>query len=300
MRTPVGDLLHRCNLQNQLWNAVLHLRNNVLFHPSLREFTSSVDICRLNKYDNPDFVYVRHDGTILKRLFSAFSYRPTVVATLPVPNLFSYNPYSQNMRPTVTAIPMINVRIMHGTYRNPDGTMKVLTLSDSLSQTNRFIEGTNLVDRLTNVMFSREVLVFYVDRRAYVYANNNTLTNLARLPTSVAGFERINETVIDYEKTININSGNQTFEIRAVICAELKEITTDGPKYVIGSSAYVMRNKNNPTTRVYRKYSPNNVKQPIIGIRPAEEEVNEQIMNKQGIIFIYVNDKHTDQDDYIF
>ena len=158
IRTPVADLLHRCNLQNQLWNSVLHLRNGRYFNPSLREFMTSVDVCRLNKYDNPDLVYGRHDGTIIKRLFSAFSFRPTVVATLPVSSLFAYNPYSQNMRPTVTSIPMINVRLSNfGTLAASRLTTSISpnALASSLSQTNQFLEGNTIVNRHTSVMFSR-------------------------------------------------------------------------------------------------------------------------------------------------
>ena len=35
-RTPVADLLQRCNLQNQLWNSVLHLRNGQHYNSSFR------------------------------------------------------------------------------------------------------------------------------------------------------------------------------------------------------------------------------------------------------------------------
>jgi len=110
-RTPISDLLHRCNLQNQLWNSVLSLRNGQYYNSSFREFITSVDVCRLNKYDNPDLLYGRHDGTIIKRMLAAFSFRPTVVTTLPLTYVFANNPYAQNVRPTVTSIPMINVRL---------------------------------------------------------------------------------------------------------------------------------------------------------------------------------------------
>ena len=73
---------------------------------------TAVDVCRLNKHDSPDLVYGRHDGTVFKRLINAFSFRPTVVATVPVNAVFANNPYAQNVRPTITNIPMINVRLV--------------------------------------------------------------------------------------------------------------------------------------------------------------------------------------------
>ena len=246
-RSPVGDLLHRCNLQNQLWNSVLHLRNGQLFNPSLREFVSAVDVCRLNKYDNPDLVYGRHDGTILKRLFSAFSFRPTTVATLPIASLFAYNPYSQNMRPTITAIPMINVRLANFNISsiptatlNPTATTEI-SLSNSLIQSNDFLEGNAVVRRHTNVMFSREILVFYVDRRSYLYNSTDIMTNMTRLPTSIAGFERINKTKLNFESEIKLPDSTDTFKLVSAVIAETNDKIdpANNGNYVIGSSTYI-------------------------------------------------------------
>ncbi len=323
-RTPVGDLLHRCNLQNQLWNSVLHLRNGQYFNPSLREFMTSVDVCRLNKFDNPDLVYGRHDGTIIKRLFSAFSFRPTVVATLPVASLFAYNPYSQNMRPTVTSIPMINVRLSNfgqaaATAAAAAGIVgaraPVNALSAALSQTNQFLEGNAVVNRHTSVMFSREVLVFYVDRRSYVYTAGTTLTNLARLPTSIAGFERINDIKLDWEDTITINYARDSngvptdsFNLCSAVIADVNT-TVDpavGGNYVVGSSA-IVRNPNGGDYEWYH-YTPNtcisrNSTLPIIPISlndyvDANGEAvpgAETLITKRGLIIVYTNPLYKDQ-----
>ncbi len=292
-RTPVGDLLHRCNLQNQLWNSVLHLRNGRYFNPSLREFMTSVDVCRLNKYDNPDLVYGRHDGTIIKRLFSAFSFRPTVVATLPVANLFAYNPYSQNIRPTVTSIPMINVRLSNfgataaaaAAATGVFGVRPALnTLAAALTQTNQFIEGNVVVNRHTSVMFSREVLIFYIDRRSYIYNLNTSITNLARLPTSIAGFERINDMTLEMKEELYLggvdsagaplDKTNEKYTFTSAVIADVN--TNVDPKvsgnYVIGSSAII---KNGDA---YWHYTPatcisRNSRDPIITI--PENDVKE-------------------------
>lgn len=311
-RTPVGDLLHRCNLQNQLWNSVLHLRNGQYFNPSLREFMTSVDVCRLNKYDNPDLVYGRHDGTIIKRLFSAFSFRPTVVATLPVSSLFAYNPYSQNMRPTVTSIPMINVRLSaFGTTAAAAAVTAgvagarpaVNALSAALSQTNQFLEGNAVVNRHTSVMFSREVLIFYVDRRSYVYNLNTSVTNLARLPTSIAGFERINDLALNWEPTIPI--GDENFHFTSAVIADVNTNVdaSVGGSYVIGSSAIIAQSVVNPTVDLYH-YTPNTCIErkdihPIIPISIDDDIVNgitgaQNLITKRGVILVYVNPSYKD------
>jgi hypothetical protein len=316
--TPIADLLHRCNLQNQLWNSVLHLRNGQIYNPSLREFTASVDVCRLNKYDNPDFVYGRHDGTIIKRLFSAFSYRPTMVATLPIANLFAYNPYSQNIRPTVTSIPMINVRLSNFGINAATAAAAAAgrtapasnLLSDALTQTNQFLEGNSIVNRHTSVMYSREVLVFYVDRRSYSLTAVNTLTNLARLPTSIAGFERINDIPLTYQPEIPIPETNDTFKLISAVVANVNKELEKPNNLVVGSDTIILTDafvkdhtiagipgatlgvnplKYTPGTVISRKDSFNST--PIIEINLDEAKDD---ITKRGIIFVYVNIGHKD------
>ncbi len=299
-RTPIADLLHRCNLQNQLWNSVLHLRNGQIYNQSLREFTSSVDVCRLNKYDNPDFVYGRHDGTILKRLFSAFSYRPTIVATMSVNSLFPYNPYSQNIRPIVTSIPMINIRL------NNFVTNKTFTLKDALNQPTTYIEGNAMVDRFTSVLYSRELLVFYIDRRSTSLVTNNTLTNIARLPTSVAGFERINQIQFDFDDYIIIETNKEKFYLASAVVSEVNSEIEPPNNYVIGSSTILFNYKGNLSNPLI--YSPGTVttrnkdlpKEPIYS-KTGDKAMTEafDLIRKNGIILIYAKRNYEDKEGVI-
>jgi hypothetical protein len=244
-RTPVGDLLHRCNLQAQLWNSVLHLRNGQVFTPSAREFTAAVDVCRLNKHDNPDFVYGRHDGTVLKRLFSAFSFRPTTVATMPVANVFAFNPYSQVIRPTVTNIPMINIRALATQQMTPNNKLVNGVQDLVIQNTQSFIEGNVITSRLTKIMYSREILVVYIDRRVIQYSVANTPFNLLRLPTSAAGMEKVTTEKIceDVESSIDIDG--DTYVLTSAIVLDTDNLTNIDQdantkiKYVKGSYAVI-------------------------------------------------------------
>lgn len=225
-RSPINDLLHRARLQNQLWNCVLHLRNGQYYNTSFREFVANVDVCRLNKYDNPDLVYGRHDGTILKRLLSAFSFRPTVVSTLPVMGLATTNPYNVTLRPTVTRLPMVTVRSQNlpqvlppggtGPHRTdvPFGTRGTQIVNaastgagglnapgrtNDLSamiknQAQWFIEGNTIVQKQTSVLYSRGLLFVYVDRRQH-RVNLGSFRPVAydNYPVGVSGFERMNK-----------------------------------------------------------------------------------------------------------
>jgi hypothetical protein len=285
--SPVGDLLNRCNLQTQLWNSVLHLRNGQCFNPSLREFMSAVDVCRLNKFDNPDFVYGRHDGTVIKRLFSAFSFRPTVVSTLPIGQLFSYNPYFQNLRPLVTSIPMINVRLLQTV--NAAGQPSTPSLKHSLSQTQKFIEGNMFIDRATNVMFSREIIVFFVDRRSFSYTLNTTPVNVLRLPSSVSGFEIVNNKTIGVPGEIELNDKTK-FGLASAVLVDTKSGLDPNNKnalHVISSSTLICQR--GPTSPMaYHHYKPAAVTK---GGKLFEDNITDstKLLSEQGVIYIYKN-----------
>ena len=276
-RTPVGDLLQRCNLQNQLWNAVLHLRNGQHYNSSFREFMTAVDVCRLNKHDSPDLVYGRHDGTVFKRLVNAFSFRPTVVATVPVHTVFANNPYAQNVRPTITNIPMINVRLISfqsvspvamqaGTLTGGTPNTGPVNLQNAVNQVQTFIEGNMLVNRATNVISSRQVLFFYVDRRAHVMNVGMRHFNLNNLPKSVAGLERTNEKEVTVPPMLTIGSNNTQFHLRSAVCVKTTPYSNvigtsnvdrqalSGISLVTGSEAVVM--KNNTATNPFSLGSP--------------------------------------------
>jgi hypothetical protein len=324
-RSPVADLLNRCNLQNHIWNAVLHLRNGQVYNSSFRDFITTVDVCRLNKYDNPDLVYGRHDGTIIKRILSAFSFRPTTVATLPMTNVFATNPYAQNMRPSVTSIPMINVRL--NSYQNlmpprtMGGTISMgapgpISLQGCMTQAQPFIEGNMLVQRISDVIYSREVLIFYIDRRAYLLEGAMPF-NLSRLPTAIAGFERINKFPVQLEQTIRVRqtiASPDIFTLKSVVVAEINS-STDADKsknLVVGSSAYIYEYDAYGAPIQMLHYNPGNAFNqgdnviydamtsrttsgvPVIG---STKDIAETAIKEQSVIFIYQNLAYVQSDD---
>lgn len=263
--STVADLLHRSNLQNQLWNNVLNLRNGRCYNSSFPDFLTSVDMCRLNKYDNPDFVYGRHDGTILKRLLSAFSYRPTVVSTLPVYNqVFAANPYHVNTRPTVTRIPMITIRTAHGNMQGDTGDIDIRSVL-SEPQDQYFIEGNVVTKRKVSILYSRGNVFVYLDRRGtQVKLNNYPNMNWHTIPLGSSGFEKINNKEVKVPLTNGapahgalthgddnqfvIGSEKSTedrFYVNSIVCAKTQKVQTkryssgSGDDVVVGSEAFI-------------------------------------------------------------
>ena len=245
--SPILDLLQRTSVQNHLWNSVLHLRNGQYYSDSFREFISAIDLCRLNKYDNPDLVYGRYDGTVMKRLLSAFSFRPTVVATSNVVQMFSTNPYSMQTRPVVTSVPMINLRLPLNLQDNSP-----VSLDNALAQQQFFLEGNYVVPKHTDLIYSRGVLIFYVDRRASVVRiHNHQPFNLGRLPQALAGFERLNDRQVNFSPTISIR-GDQ-YNLRSVVISEVNKNYTN-QNVVVGSSTAVMIHPDPAAGKVSAEY----------------------------------------------
>jgi len=248
-RSPIQDLLARANLQNQLWNSVLHLRNGQYYNSSFSEFVTSIHMCRLNKYDTPDLIYGRYDGTIIKRLLSSFSFRPTVVATMPVFKMFSTNPYHQNVKPTVTSVQMINLRLPPVLNDNA-----AVDLKDALEQHQLFMDSNGaVVPRSTSLIYSRGVLFFFVDRRSHVMKVGKFQPfNIARLPVAVSGFERLNEREVNFETEFTIRG--DVYQLRSVVLSELNKNVVPQQNIVIGSSAAFMVHADPEGGRVKPEY----------------------------------------------
>lgn len=274
-RSSIQDLLIRAQVQNQLWNCVLNLRNGQYYNTTFRDFVGSVDMCRLNKQDNPDLIYGRYDGTILKRLLSTFSFRPTIVSTTPVYNIVNLNPYQQNVRPVVSAVPMINLRLPPSINDSSP-----ISLSDALDQNQYFLENGAMVPRHTSLIYSRGVLFFFVDRRANVIRYNDMQPfNIARLPLSVSGFERLNDREVDFTDEITIRS--DVYQLRSVVLAEVNRNAPER-NIVVGSSTIIM-NHSNPAANVFQNeylhYDPISVSDPV--------DFNGKMVNRGPITEIY-------------
>lgn len=296
-RSPVIDLLNRCNIQVQLWNSVMSLRLGQYYGKGFREFIAGVDMCRINKFDNPDLVYGRYDGTILKRLLSTFSFRPTIITTMPLAvNAFSSNPYQQNIRPVVTAVPMINVRVPVV----PTGTDTGIDLLNAIEQSQAIIENGSMVLKQANLVYSNDVLFFYIDRRSSVIKLNDLRPyNTYKAPSAISGFERINRAKITIPPTMAVRE--VTFRLRSVVLSEINDTTSDGD-IVVGSSALIYKCKGNqidPNNVLY--YSPlaplkfnddgGNPGERGAPIQSIDEKDRTELETTQGVIFMYKADE---------
>jgi hypothetical protein len=314
-RSTMLDLFNRAQIQNQLWNSVLSLRNGQYYSTQFRDFVGMVDMCRLNKHDTPDLIYGRYDGTILKRLLSTFSFRPTIVATTPVYQVVNINPYQQNVRPLVTAVPMINFRLPSSL--NEDSPR---SLNEALEQHQFFLENGTLVPRHTSLIYSRGVLFFFVDRRANVIKFSDMQPfSISRMPLTVSGFERINDQVVDFETSLEIRG--DTYQLRSVVLAELNKNAPE-KNVVVGSSAIFMihadSTKNlytneffkydpisvadaylDPATQTFKNRKPVSILHGMANVGPQGSSFIEMAQTR-GIVFMYQNSKTNENPELVY
>jgi len=300
--SPIKDLLNRANLQRHLWNSVLHLRNGQYYNCSTQEFLMAVDMCKLNKYDTPDLVYGRYDGTVIKRLIASFSFRPTVVATTPIYSLVTANPYVHNVVPVVTSLPMVNLRLPSAIHDNTP-----VDLSDALQQSQWFMENGQIVPKNQSLIYSRGVLIFYVDRRSHMLRVGDVHPfNFNSLPAAIAGFERLNDRTVNFKPEFPIREDK--YQLRSVVLCETNNKIDQSKQIIIGSSTIFMIHEDVTATpaRVQEcmKYDPLGVRDsfmsgtkvvnnpPVTNIPviadPAKEEQNfMNLASTKGTIFIY-------------
>ena len=99
--------------------------------------------------------------------------------------------------------------------------------------------------RNTSLIYSRGVLMFYVDRRANVIKLNEYQPfSLNKLPTPIAGFERINNRKVNYHRDFLVRT--DVYTLRSVVCAKVNEATGDS-NVVIGSTTLLRRLKDEET-----------------------------------------------------
>jgi len=231
MSSPMKDLKNRIVLQTRLWDSVRNLRSGQYYNERLNEFLVAVDNCRNNIYDMPDLTYVKDEGAIVRRLLCAFSLRPTIVSLTPLFGLVSNNPHINPTAITqVTTVPMITLRLPLNTSSNTTS----INLNVATQQGHWFVENKMVVPKSQSILYSRDVLFFYVGRRFQMIniANLSHPFNFSALPMTVSGFERLNDRLVDFDMNMTINEDEYT--LRSVVFVERSKTNNN---LIIGSTA---------------------------------------------------------------
>jgi hypothetical protein len=257
--SAVKDLANRAQLQAHLWDSVLSLRNGRYYDCNSTHFLMAVDQCKRNNYESPDLLYQNDEGTMMQRLLGAFSLRPTIVATTPLYGVINNNPMRTHaIAPKVASLPMIVLRLP--VLANNNNANPNIKLNDALDMSQWYVEDGSVVPRNQQIIYSRGALVFFVPRRAHTLNIGKLVEpmNFARLPATVAGFERVNDRIVDFEHNVNLRE--HTYRLRSVVCVEINKdvAANNGPKLVTGCSALLVKYGESVATQRYYWYNPRN------------------------------------------
>ena len=251
----VMDLKNRFILQTQLWDAVMNLRQGryYLEKDGLVKFMQALENCRNVIHDAPDLTYVKDEGTILRRLLSAFSMYPTYVSINRLWGLLIGTQYGYPSSPleatgfsNITRVPMITLRLP---LMNITNNSRAVSLEEALTQPQWFVENKVIVPKSLQIIHSNDVLFFYVGRR-YQTINIARMAvpyNFTHLPMTVTGWESLNPHPVNAPKQMTIM--NDTYELRSVVLVE-KTNVRGGRDMIVGSSALIISQRN-PSTNVY-------------------------------------------------
>lgn len=305
--STVKDLRLRCNLQNNLWNAVINIRDGKFFEPSNVDFFGAVNDCKLSLHDAPDLLVSGDEGTILQRLFSALSFNTVLFVTEPIfgvggtANPIGF-PIVQNR---VVARPIITVRV------GLDASNPV-SLESQVKTTQNVIENGMVVPKVHKLISVRGVLIFHIPRRTLNPADAygtfiNPIPNFTQIPAHVLVNETVNSTPIQFSELIVFDEG-KTYSFVSGLALETPSGTTSatGPmgeeiekykKTVLGTAAIVRQSPMNAVWPGgnYYIYSPKFIqktKAQADGTKYAWERLDlstdpQDFLAKRGTILIY-------------
>ena len=248
--SPIRDLKNRVELQLSLWESVLSLRNGRYYDCNNTKFLMAIDNCKINTYDTPDLMYVGDVGTVLRRLLHAFSLRPTIVASTPLYSVSSVTPYSTAIHaPKVTSLPMVTLRLPYNLSDDEDH----VDLKDSLQQPQWFLENGKVLPKTQNIIYSKGVLIFYVNRRisSINVGRLNEPYNFNRLPVSIASVERANSKIVNFNSVMDIRK--DLYHLKSVVCVETNPNVND---IIIGNSCMLVKSRNLKDSLDNISYSP--------------------------------------------
>lgn len=223
-QSPLADLKARAIVQVKLWEVVLQMRQGKFYTSSMDELMAALTKCTNGAFDMPDLLLVRDEGTIMKRLLQAFSYRPTYVSFMPqvnwpITNQFAVEP--STLAPyQLTPLQMVTFRLPNVANKNQ---LAEFNITEHLSQPQlqwHYINKTPTLVRY-NFIHSRDVLIIYIPRRYNTSINVvpfNTTENFIKFQTlsaNISGIESLNNAEVSFDNTIEL--ANDMFSMRSIV-----------------------------------------------------------------------------------
>lgn len=222
--SPMSNLLKRFKIQIELFRNVLKLREGKFY--SRNEFGSDDPITGLTNvlssydwtyFDSPELYHIQDEGTMLRKLLAVFSLRPTYTQISPFMNAYGmgYSNFGVS-RLSFVNTPIVNIRLpvnLHGS-----GAMPPVRLEAALTQHTHFVENKMIVPKNMSVIYSKDLIFFYANRRyqSVNFSNVDMSFRYLSLPGTLTNITSINTTILNFNDTLTIAPNNR-FRLRSVV-----------------------------------------------------------------------------------
>ena len=247
--TPITNMIKRFRIQVELWKNVLNLRQGRYYSLGYDENDGINGLLRvLSQYDwtyfdSPDMFHIQDEGSVLRKLLAVFSVRPTFaqISSLTQRSFMGFANFTGLARTTFLRIPIINVRLPTIVPNNLGMPMPQIHLERAINQSDYFIENKLLVPKSKSVLYSRNVVFFYVNRRYHTVnvANLTYRFSYTNVPyqTFNVGQTAINDINVGFDYSLKL--GKDMFGLRSVVTVYRPPIAEN---VSVGSSCVVVHN----------------------------------------------------------
>jgi len=243
--SPIADLKLRTLVQVKLWENVINLRSGRYYGERYDDLISLLEGCNNNIFDAADLAFNRDEGALVRRLLGVFSLRPTYVSVRPIMaspmgigliHDIGVVPFMQ-----YTTVPMITLRLP--VSMNVDNSDGEVDLQSSFEQSQFYVENKAIIQKSQSIIFSRDLLIFYVNRRFH-HIDFKLLTGVPNsfttLPTTFSRFNSLNSSPVAYKDTIQIPTCG-IFKLKSVIFVS-KLHGLENVNLITGCSAGIVAN----------------------------------------------------------
>lgn len=280
-KSPMHDCLKRVRIQIALWQAVLHLRNGIMFNPDNTQINVQLMSCNPNTYMAADMLINNDEHQMIERLFSAFAFKRIIMSTLPyVPQIPGqnnfHNPfYSAQIQNIATeAVSIFTLRLPNLPDELMDHVdkdeMEVISLKERLNHQDFFVDPTNqqVVPHNIRVVGAHGVFVVYINRHKSSFNIHSihqmsTPFTFTQLPVIDQQNRIANIYPVDCPTSLSIGElSKSTFKLRSFVSISVPDDVTgefaNNKLLIAGSETYVIPdNSNDETNDMYYRYNPN-------------------------------------------
>ena len=246
--TPITNMLKRFKIQIELWKNVLNLRQGRFFSTGYDENDGINGLLRtLSQYDwtyfdSPDMYHFQDEGSVLRKLLGVFSVRPTFaqISSISQRTFMGYANLTGLSRVSFLRIPVVNIRLPSVIQSNAGLPMPEISLERSLNQSDFFIENKLFVPKNKSVLFSRNLVFFYINRRmqGMNLANVSMKFSYTNIPYQMFNLNQstVNDLEVSFDDQLTV--GNDVFNLRSVVTVYRPPLAEN---IAVGSSCVVLK-----------------------------------------------------------